>query len=94
MQFVKESNVGNLFPALITAMSGFSNPNFWATRTVSVFSPPELYLTDNLDQMKLMPETKYRNKFRIAMDLYIPHPGPFFFIQVLNDNSPEGDNNR
>jgi hypothetical protein len=67
---------------------------YWSSRTPSVFTPPELYLTANLDETKLMPETRYRNKFRLAMDLFVPGcPGPFFFIQVLNDNSPEGKRN-
>jgi hypothetical protein len=66
---------------------------YWARRTPSVFSPPELYITDNLNYTRLMPETSYRNKFRLAMDLFLPGcQGPFFFIQVLNDSSPEGDN--
>lgn len=64
---------------------------FWARRTPSVFTPHELYLTENLNQFELMPATSFRSKFRIAMDLFIEGcPGPYFFFQVLNDRSPEG----
>lgn len=77
-------------------MSARNMAEYWANRRPSIFTPPESYLTENLDQTKLMPETSYRNKFLIAMDLVVHEssPGPFVFIQVLNDNSPEGKCNR
>lgn len=49
------------------------------------------YLTENLDQTILGPETTYRNKFLITTALLIrPSNGPYLFFQMLNDSSPEG----
>jgi hypothetical protein len=50
------------------------------------------YLTENLDQTILGPETSYRNKFLVTTSLNIRQaPGPFLFFQMLDDSSPEGE---
>jgi hypothetical protein len=71
-------------------MAAKNMAEYFANRTPTVTLPPERYLTDNLDQTQLMPETRYRNKFLIATQLFISHCTPMFFFQILNDNSPEG----
>jgi hypothetical protein len=72
-------------------MAAKNMAEYFANRTPTVTPPRERYLTPNLDQNHLMPETRFRNKFLIATQLFISHCTPLFFFQILNDNSPEGN---
>jgi hypothetical protein len=72
-------------------MTARNMAEYYASRTPTVTTPPERYLTPNLDPTKLMPETRYRNRYLIATQLFIQHCSPpLFFFQVLNDNNPDG----